>query len=289
MAQDLADGRTGAVGEHGDGEDPEAPADDDSGERRGARLRAREDAELVSARAEPRQPLPGALDVAAHPGRGEDREREQERRGLPADEQQPFSSDLPGLPRCGELVHRRGQVEEERFRAQRRAGPRGGGRELVDLPGVHAVGRERRRPGIGPVEALEARERGEPVEAFGDEERRLCDAERLSDPRRIRAGEPAERKRRDERALAHLDEAQALDARHASRSAQLDDLAALPGAGLRQPPRREPDEALEVVGGGEVCELATDAQELQLHGAHRGPRGEPGERAVDERLDVPGV
>ena len=287
VAQDLSDRRPGPVCEHRDREDPDPPADDDARERGRARLRPGKHAELIPARAEPRQPLPGALDVAAHPGRGQDREREQERRGLAADEQQPPPRDLARLPRCGELVDRRGQVEEERFRAQRRAGPRRGGRELVDLPGMHAVGGERRRPGVGAVEALEARERREPVEALGDEERRLAGkSERLADARRVRAGEPAERKRRDERSLAHLDEAQALDARHAAGAAQLDDLAAFRGAGFRQPPRREPDEAPEVVGCGKVRELAADAQELQLHGAHRSARGEAGERAVDERLDV---
>ena len=251
VAQDLPDGRSGPVGEDGDGQHAEPPADDHARERGGARLRAREDTQLVPPRAEPRQALPDTLDVAAHPGRGQDREREQERRGLAAHEQQPLPGDLSGLPRGGELVHRRGEIEEERLRAQRRAGPRGGGGEVVDLPRMHAVGGERRRPRVRAVEALEPGKRGELVEALGDEERRLGDPERIAEAGRVRAGQAAERERRDERPLADLHEAQALDARHATGAAQLDDLAPLRRARLREPPRRQPHEAPDVVRGGE--------------------------------------
>ncbi len=198
-------------------------------ERCRSRFGSGQNAELVPPRAEPRQPLPDALDVAAHPGGGQDREREEQRGGLSTHEEQAPTRDLPGFPRGGELVHRRGEIQEERLRAQRRAGPRRGGGESVDLPRMHAVGGERRRPGVGAVEALEPWERGELVEALGHEERRLGDAERIAEARRVLAGEAPERQRRDERPLADLHEAQALDARHAAGAAELDDLAASPG------------------------------------------------------------
>ncbi len=286
VAEDLADRRSGPVGEDGDSQHAEPPAQDDARERRGTRLRPREDTQLVPTRAEPRQALPDTLDVAAHPGRGQDREREQERRGLAAHEQQPLTRDLSGLPRGGELVHRRGEIQEERLRAQRRTSPRRGGGEVVDLPRMHAVGGERRRPRVRAVEALEPRKRGELVEALGDEERRLGDPERVAQAGRVRARQAAERERRDERPLADLDEAQALDARHAAGAAQPDDLASLRRARLREPPRGQPHEAPDVVRGAGVHELAADPQELQLRGTDRIAGHEPFERAVDERLQI---
>ena len=287
MAQQRSHGSAGALGEQRDRDGAGRPADDHARKRGGARLRAGEQTELVAPRAEPGEALPRALDVAPHAGGGEDREREQERRGLSAHEEQPPSRDLAGLARRGELVHGGGEIEEQRLRAQRRAGACGRGVELVHLPRMHARRRKRHRPRVRPVETVEPGQRRELVEALGDEERRLVgDAERVADAGRVLAGQPAERERGREDALADAHEAQPLRARDLAGAAQLDDLAPLRGAGLGEAARRQPHEAPEVVHGGEVRERASDAEQLELDGAHRLARDEAAERAIDERIEL---
>ena len=287
MAEDLPDGRTGPVGENGDGEDPESPADDDPCERCRSRFGSGQNPELVAPRTEPRQPLPDALDVAAHPGGGQDREREEQRGGLSTHEEQAPAGDLPGFPRGGELVDRRGEIQEERFRAKRRA-CRGPPRRRIRRSPMDA--RRRRRA------ASSRRRCGRSLRARGAWRTR-----RSPRPR----GTAARRRRRNRRGAVAFSPGRRPNGSGETsvpsptftkrRPSTLGTRPAPPSwttsqrlgrARLRQPPRREPHEAPEVVGGREVRELPADPQELQLDRAHRGAGREAGERAVDERLEI---
>jgi hypothetical protein len=241
---------------------------------------------LPAPASEPGQPLSRSFDVAPHADRREHGEREQERRNLASDEQKPASGDPPGFARRGELGDGSGEVEEERAGAQRRLRPRRARLEAVDLPWMDAPRRERHRPRVRPVDRVELGETGELVEALGEQEWRLRDAERLADPRRLRTGQEAERNRRGELALAHLHEPEARRARDLALAAELEDLTALGRALARVTARGQTHPARDVVDGGEVREHAANPKELVLHRAHGLTRREAGEALDHERLEL---
>ena len=250
-----------------------------------ADLGSRQEKELPPARAEPGESLPGGVGIAAHAGRREQREGEEERGRLTADEEQPASRDPAAGTGRAELLGRRDDVEKQRLRAKSRAGLRHRGDETAHLPRMNALRVERNDPGVGAVEGAEPGQPGERAEALGHDERRLLlGAKRLADPRSPYSGELPEQNRRDERSLAHLDEAKARARRDRPLPAELEHLAALRCALHGKASRGEPHPALQAVDGREVDERAVDAQELVLEHLHGCRRRHGSQRSANERL-----
>ena len=106
MAEDGPGRRARAIRKCRRGETPQSPADHGAEERHRSGLRHRDEMHLPAAASEPGQPLPGRLDVAPHPDRGEHGEGEEKRGDLAADEQKAPAGDLPGLARSRKLGDR---------------------------------------------------------------------------------------------------------------------------------------------------------------------------------------
>jgi hypothetical protein len=274
------------VGQKRSGRAPERPSHRRAEKRHCGRLGNRHQMHLPAPASEPGQPLGGRLDVASHADGRENGEGKQERRRLSADEQEPAPGDLPGLARRRELWNRSGEIEEERAGTQRRLRPGRARLEAVDLPGMDAARRKRHGPGVRAVDGLELGERGQLVEALGEQERRFRHPERLAHPRRLGAGQEAEGERGCEVALAHLDETEAGRARDLTRAAELNDLAAPWRALARVAARSQAHPARDVVDGAEVRERTADPKELVLHRANGLAGREIGEAANDERLEL---
>ena len=172
MGQHLAHRRSRPLGYHGSGERPHGPADhrpsngDDGG------LHAREERELPAPRSEPGEPPPGGVRVPAHADGGEDGEGEEEGGGLTADEEEPPTRHVARLGGRPELLDRGGELEGARRRLQLRPGAGDVPRETVDLPGSQRACLQRRHPGVAAVGTVELGRRSEPVDPFGQDERR---------------------------------------------------------------------------------------------------------------------
>ena len=165
---------TGAPASAGDDardRDPTDPSESDADERDGARLETAQQPELPALRAEPREPSPSGLEIAAHAARREDREGQQQDGSLSADEQQARTRDVRRALRLPQLFD--GNVDAERRRALREldASALRPGDELVDLPEARRARPERPHPGIGAVRAREQRSVRKGCPSLGDDER----------------------------------------------------------------------------------------------------------------------
>ena len=255
------------LGYHGSGERPHGPADHRSSNGDDGGLHAREERELPAPCSEPSEPLPGGVRVPAHADGSEDGESEEECGGLTADEEEPPTRHVARLGSRPELLDRGGELEGARRRLQLRPGAGDVPRETVDLPGSQRARLQRRHPGIAAVGTFERGRRREPVNPFGQHERRrlrpvvleglpVDGAQSRAAPLVLRGGdEVAEEDRRRDDRLPDLHQAEAGDVRDASATAQPDDLAVVRLAGLRQAARaerhpvREPLDAAEAEKG----------------------------------------
>ena len=134
VAEDRADRDVQASRDECGHDGADRPAADRRGEGDRAGLRGREEHEWPAARSEPGQPPPRRIDVPPHARSRKDREREQERRGLAADQEEPTAAHPALLARRLELLDRRRQVEEIAARAELRPRARDVAREGVDRP-----------------------------------------------------------------------------------------------------------------------------------------------------------
>jgi len=121
------------------GHDPE----DGSGGADGESLDSRQQRKLPRARAVPREPPPGREQVAPDRRRRQDREGEEQRGRLPADEPQTASGAPAGRLRVAKLFDRRDHVEGRRGRLEARADARDVRRQLVHLPQPRLPDRQR--------------------------------------------------------------------------------------------------------------------------------------------------
>ena len=103
-------------------------------------------AELPAARPEPGQASPRRLEVAAHRAGGKDREREEERRRLTADEEKAPPGDVGVVLHRAKLLHRRLDAEARRRDRECGARPLARADEVVDLPESRLPRRERPHP-----------------------------------------------------------------------------------------------------------------------------------------------
>ena len=136
------------------------------------RLRNRHERELPAARAVPREPAAGGGEIGAKRHRGQECEREQQRRRLAADDAEP----APGGPACGlrlaQLLDRRDQIEARRHRLELGARTRHAGGEVVHLPQPRPSGFERNHPRVAAIGDVEGRRAGKHLHSLGEEERR---------------------------------------------------------------------------------------------------------------------
>src|SRR5262249_13166142 len=129
----------------------DGPSDRGADQRDGEHLRGRDERELPPSGAEPRQPAPFGLRVAAQTARGQDRECEQQRGRLTTDQQQSPTRDLSRRVRRSERVDRRAQIERERLGLDLRTGPLDLLGEAVERPRVDVVRTERRSPRVAAI------------------------------------------------------------------------------------------------------------------------------------------
>ena len=157
VCQHVTDRRPCPRGNRGSGNRSQRPTDEGSADCDHRRLHAREDRELPAPGAEPREPLPCRLAVTAHTHGGEDREGEEERRGLAAHQEEPAPGDAARLCSSPQLFDGRGEVECARRCLERRAGPDRIPGQPVDLPGPDRSVFERRHPCVAAVHGVEPR------------------------------------------------------------------------------------------------------------------------------------
>ena len=226
--------------------------------------------ELPAARSVPGEPTPGREQVGAKRHRRQQREGEEQRGRLAADDAEPAPGRSGRRLRLPQLLDRGEQVERERAGLQLRARLRDVGGEIVDLPEPRRPGAERRHPGVAPEDAVERGRGSQRVDAFGQEERRrgravvagragerradLCLGERVVG----RGQEVAEEDAVVEYRLPHLDEVQAVRMRQPTLAAKPQNLTALRRARARQPARPQRHPAVEVLDAAEPREGAGD-------------------------------
>ena len=172
MCENGASGRVGACcSERGDA-CACRPADCSTGGGHHGHLGGRDERELPTARAVPRQAPPFRLGVATEPGRGEDGERQQQGRRFAADQQQPAPRDRPGPFGGTQLVDRRDQVVRERLRLHTRTLALDLFGEPVECPRMDVVRTQRNGPHVAAVRGPEYGRPRQPADTLGEEKRR---------------------------------------------------------------------------------------------------------------------
>ncbi len=205
--------RTGAIGEERRDHRPQPPAEHRPERGDGAPLSGSGGQQLRAPGAEPRQPPPRGLDVAAQARRRQHGEREEQRGGLPADQEQPPPGDHAGGVRRLHLLDGREQVEE--LRAGLEVGPHAGdgAGERIDRPRMDRAAGQRHHPVVAAIRVGERRRLGDPTHAVREQERRRRGrvvALRLGQNRSdlVTRDEILDRERRGETAAADDDQPQ---------------------------------------------------------------------------------
>ena len=152
--QDLADRRAGPLGDDRAAEQPDGEADRRPRQRERGRLGDGDERELPAAGAVPGEPAAGGEQIGPQRHRREQREREQERRGLAADDAEPAARGR--LVACASRSSSTGATRSKLdVRPGARSAPRDAGGQVVHLPQPRPAGAERRHPGVAAVDAVE--------------------------------------------------------------------------------------------------------------------------------------
>ena len=293
LAQHTPRGCVRDEGGHCAGRASDEPSENDAADRHERALDTCQHAELPRAGAVPGQTHVSRAHVTPKAPRREQREREQERRRLPADEEQPLGRDVGRALRGAELLL--GGVDREPARDLRELGPRPLHltEQRVDLPQPRAAGRDRPDPCIRAVDARERGRPGERLHPFGGDERgrrRPVIATGLPQRRchlRVRGSlvggreEVAEELPRDERRGPDLDEPDAGCVRKSALAAQPEHLTACRRTAPREPPRAQDHVLSEPVHARDPDEPPGDRALPEQHELGRARHGELGKRLLD--------
>ena len=261
--------------EHGD--HPHDEAQEHAGERQGADLGRDREPDLRAPRSALRQAAGFVPDPAPHADRGDERESEQERADLAADEHHALRRDVSLAPRVEQRCV--GRRELEGVALAREQGLHRGlaGEHAGDLPDLQPGRIDRRDPGVRPEDAVESRQVLELGGAASEQEHR---APQLRDGRggAQRAAEDV-----SARNLGKPDPDEvnaALVEPGAAAGADLHDLAAARPANARPAAGDEMGDSRQVVDPGEPDELPVHRQRAERGEAVRAGRGEAGERGA---------
>ena len=284
--------RAGPVGDERPAERSDRESHDRAGESERGRLRNGQERELPAAGAVPGEPAAGGGEIGAKRHRRQEREREQQRGRLAADDAEPAPGGPAGGLGLSQLLDRRDQVEARRHGLELGARTRDAGGEVVHLPQPRASGFERSHPRIAAKDDVESGSSGERPHALGEEERRrrrpviaggACEGRaHLGCGKRVvgRRQEVAEQQPALQGAGPDLDQLQALRLGQPSGgSTQAEHLAAL-GAALRRQPSRakrhlraEALDAAEAGKGAPDRALAEEDERARIGGDHVPERG----------------
>ena len=258
------------------------PADDRAAERDRTGLAERAQLDLPAARTGPQQAPSSARHLPPQRGRGKNRECEQQRARLAAEQQETPRRDARGRDRRGQLVRRRRHLEP--VGAGRQLGPEI--RDAVGVrshrPGVDVARLDRDEPRVGAEERRQLRGAREAVDTVREQHggglRRVVPQRPGDERRRLRLDEGREGRVGVEPGPADLDQAERRLRRDRPRAGDPQHLAVRRHAAARQAAGEEVDVAAEPVRGPQIDEAAVD---LRLAIEHR-PRGLAA-RTRDER------
>ena len=269
MARERDGGEPGLAGDHADREDARDEPGDGAEEGGETRLGEREQRGLAARRAVVLEAPALGLDVPAEPGGGEHREREHERGGLAADEQDPPGRRLPAALGRHELVGRRHDPEGGVLELEGALCLRDLREHRARVPDVDRARAQRDRPRVAAEERRQRRQRCQRVDAGRHHDGHGRHA-------RLVGQHVPERQRRGERAAP--DDAQ-VDARGVEPRRQMpregDHLAAHGRTGARQPARAQVQDAVERVDGGDLHEAAVQGQRAERDRARGGAAERP--------------
>jgi hypothetical protein len=268
---------------------PHDPAHDDPAERHGRALARREQPELPGPRPVPREAAPRVDDVAAEAACSEQREREQQRGGLAADEEQAPAGDVRAPLGFAELLLRGGDCVRPGACGEGSPGLLDAADEAVDLPKPRPARRQRPHPRVAAIRAREDRRGRQVADPLSDDERRRRRAvvapgfpqrgSRLGILGRVvgRLEEVAEELAGAERRGPHLHEPQPGDVRQPPATPESQHLAALGRARPREAPGAEDHVRREPVDRGEPEEASRNGALSEERERDRLAEIEPGE------------
>jgi hypothetical protein len=288
VAQHVPGGHVGRAGHDPDREQAGEAAQHHAGKRRPAQIEQRKGVQLATPRAAPLEPPPLGGQVAPQRAGRQQDERQEQRRRLAADQEQPAGRGLAGGLCLEQGAVGRRQSEEVGVRAEPGRGPGLAGQQVVDRPGVDRSRRERAGPAVGAIDQAQRRQVGQRAYVAGDQERRLGVrplAAVLVGHGGVR-GVAAERQGRakDARPDPHQVQTGRVGARERV-AADLHHLAAGRRAGARRPSRGDPDPARRVVDGGELEQAPADAGLPEQGGADGVGGAELGQRRDGTPVD----
>ena len=274
VGEDRSDRLTGGARDRSHDRRADGDAEQRARERHRADLGREREPRLPASCTAGEQAAALASEPAAQPDRGDDREPEQQRARLAADEDQAPGGDRSAPGRGQQLVVRAAQAEGGVRRVQRGLPTRLGGQDAADVPCVQAVRAQRREPGVHAVEGLERRQPLERVDArsnqYARRRGRACGGRR----------DVAEQARVSQLGDPHAVEPDvALVQARVSAAADLEYLTRRRRAGARQPARPQSDDLREPVDAGDLDQSPRDAQLPEEHHAARLARRQRSEHA----------
>ena len=269
--QDVPDRRTGPVRDEHPSERAHRDPHDRARKGESGRFGNRQQRELPAAGAVPGKPATGSGEVGAERHRRKEREREQQRGRLPADDAQPPSCCPAGGLSVAQLLDRRDQIEARRHSLELGARARDAGSQVVHLPQPGLSCLERNHPGIAAKDHVESTGSRQGLHALGEKERRRRRpviaggvGEGRTDLRGFervvgRGEEVAEEESALQRPGANLDKVQPCGLRHPSFGAtEAKNLAPLGAALCRQPSGAQNDLCPQPLDTAEAGKASSD-------------------------------
>ena len=245
----------GGGGDQGHDQRSEGRSEDRADQRHRADLTAEREHGLPAPSATREQSPSLGAEPAAQSDRGDDREAEEERARLAADEDEATRGDPTTAVCVQQLVVRTAQPESGVGAVQPVLAARLGGERAGDVPRVQVVGSQRGEPRVDAVVGMECRQPLERLDA------RRQDEERGSGRSLGGSRDVAEQARVVELGDAHAPEVDgALGEPGRPAAADLDDLAARGGAGAREPAPAKVEDVREPVDRRHLDQLPADPE-----------------------------